>query len=48
MSHVDGWPIGRLENLVVMAWQPMRDKRNRSGWCIGTKVEKIVKDVMET
>ena len=48
MSHVDGWPMGGLENSVVMAWQPMRDRENRSGWCIGTEVEKIVKDVMET
>ena len=47
MSHVDGWPMGRLENLVIVAWQPMRDRKNRSGWCISAKVEKFVKDVME-
>ena len=48
MSHVNGWPMGRLLNLVIMAWQPTRDRKNRSGWCIGTKVEKFVKDVIET
>ena len=40
--------MGRLENSVIMAWQLMRDKENMSGWCIGAKVEKFVKDVVET
>ena len=42
------WPKGGMENSVVVAQQPMRDRKNRSGWCIGTKVERLVKDVMET
>ena len=31
-----------------MAWQPMRDRKNRSGWHIGTEVKNFVKDVMGT
>ena len=40
--------MGRLENSVIVAWQPMRDRKNRSGWCVDTEVEKFVKGVMET
>ena len=40
--------MGGQKNSVVMAQQPMRDRKNRLGWCIGTEVKKIVKDVMET
>ena len=31
MSHVDGWPMGGLENSVAMAWQPMRDGKISQG-----------------
>ena len=41
------WPMGRLEISVIMAQQPMKDRKNRSGWHIGAKVENFVKDVME-
>ena len=47
MSHGDGWPMGGQKNSVIMAWQPMRDRGNRSGQCIGAEVKKFVKDVME-
>ena len=39
---------GRTENAVTMAWQPMRDRKNRLGQCMGTEVKNFVKDVMET
>ena len=48
MSHVDWWPMGGQKNSVIVAWQPMRDRENRSGQCIGAEVKKFVKDVMET
>ena len=40
--------MGGLKNSVIMAQQPMRGRKNRSGQCIGTEVKKFVKDVMET
>ena len=48
MSHVDGWPMGGQKNSAIMAQQPMRNRENRSGQCIGTEVKNFVKDVMET
>ena len=39
---------GRRGNAVAVAWQPMRDRKNRSGWCVGAEVKNFVKDVMET
>ena len=48
MSHVDGWTMGGQKNSVIVAWQPMRDRENRSEQCVGAEVKKCVKDAMET
>ena len=40
--------MGRTGNTVTVAWQPMSDRENRLGWCMGVEVKNFVKDVMET
>ena len=33
----------RTENVVAMAQQPMSDRENRLGWCVGAKVKILSK-----
>ena len=40
--------VAARRNWVTGDWEPMSDKRNGLGWCKGTKVKNVVKDVMET
>ena len=34
--------------MVAMAQQPISDRENRLGWCMGAEVKNFVKNVMET
>ena len=34
--------------MVTMTWQPMRDRKNVLGWCMGEEVKNFGKDFMET
>ena len=37
-----------LKHAVTMTWQPMRDRENVLGWCMGDEVKNFGKDIMET
>ena len=34
--------------MVTMAWQPMSDRENVLGWCMGDEVKNFGRDIMET